>query len=223
MTQTNKAHKFRPENNHLVQILVLCGILSSVLYIMTDIIVSLHYAGYSIIDQNYSELLATGAPTRSIMLIVSVVYNLLVACFAAGLWLSVSNKRAKSITSIAMLIYAILSMVTPSFFQMDMRGANVTPLGSLHPLMTAIMSLFILLSIGSGAFIFGKTFRFYSFITIAILLIFGFLTSLQAPLLEAGKSTPWMGFTERINIYTTMLWFGFLSVNLFKSYKRNKE
>ena len=199
------------------KILLICGTLSSVLYVVTDLLASWSYKGYSILDQNYSELLATGAPTRPSMLFVSVVYNLLVASFAVGVWTSASPKRARHITSAAILGFAILSMITPLFFPMDMRGAPVTPLGSLHPPMTAVSSVFIVLSIGFGGYLLGKRFRIYSFVTIALLLIFGGLTALQVPQLEANQSTPWMGFTERINIYATMLWFSLLSVKLLRA------
>jgi hypothetical protein len=198
------------------KILLICGILSSVLYVVTDLLTSWWYKGYSLLDQNYSELLATGAPTRPSMLLVSFMYNLLVAVFAVGVWTTASPKRTAHITGAAMLGYAVLSMITPLFFQMDMRGAQITPLGSLHPPMTVVMSVFILLSIGFGGNLLGKGFRIYSFVTIASLLVFGGLTALQAPQLGAGQSTPWMGFTERINIYATMLWFGLLSVTLLR-------
>jgi hypothetical protein len=196
------------------KLLLISGIFSSLLYVATDLLASWRYQGYSLIDQNYSELLATGAPTRPFMLLVSIVYNLLVATFAVGVWTTASPKRTPHITGAVMVGYAALSMVTPLFFQMDMRGAEVTPLGSLHPPMTAVMSLFILLSIGFGAFLLGRRFRVYSFTTIVILLVFGALTALQAPQLVAGQPTPWMGFTERINIYATMLWFAVLSIAL---------
>lgn len=200
--------------------LLICGILSSLLYVVTDLLASWWYEGYSIINQNYSELLATGAPTRPIMLLVSIAYNLLLAAFAVGVWKSASPKRTRYITGTMIVIYATFSMLGALFFQMDMRGAEMTPLGSLHPSITIVMSLFILLSIGFGAFLLGKRFRIYSFITIAILLIFGILTSLQAPQLEVGQPTPWMGFTERINIYATMLWFAMLAVNLLRTQKK---
>ncbi|MCX6132697.1 MAG: DUF998 domain-containing protein [Ignavibacteriales bacterium] len=199
--------------------LLVCGILSSMLYVATDLLASWWYHGYSLIDHNYSELLATGAPTRPLMLLVSVAYNLLVTAFAAGVWTSAAPKRTAHVTGALMLGYAAFSMVAPTFFQMDMRGAEVTPLGSLHPPMTAVMSLFILLSIGFGAFLLGRRFRIYSFTTIVILLIFGALTGLQAPQLAAGQPTPWMGFTERINIYGTMLWFAVLSFTLLRMEK----
>jgi hypothetical protein len=200
-------------------VLLYCGILSSFVYVTTDLVVSWQYKGYSILDQNYSELLATGAPTRQVMLLMSVVYNFLVAAFAVGIWHAASPKRTARITGAMMVCYAILSMVTPLFFQMDMRGDEITPLGSMHPPMTAIMSLFILLSIGFGGFLLKRAFRIYSFITIIILIVFGFLTSMQVPRLEAGQPTPWMGFTERINIYATMIWFAILSISLSKPEK----
>ncbi len=83
--------------------------------------------------------------------------------------------------------------------------------------MMAVMSLFILLSMGFGAFLLGRWFRFYSLATIVVVIIFGILTGLQAPHLEAGQPTPWMGFTERINIYATMLWFAVLAASLLKA------
>lgn len=151
-----------------LRFMLLCGVFSSLLYVATDFIASGWYEGYSIIDQNYSELLATGAPTRSMMLLVSIAYNLLLAIFAVGIWKLDNPKRITRLTSVAITAYAIFSMITPSFFQMDMRGAEITSRGSLHGPMTAVMSLFILLSIAFGAFMLGKKFRIYSIITIVI-------------------------------------------------------
>jgi hypothetical protein len=216
MKTTNKSSTALSRKISCKKITLLCGFLSSLLYVATDLIASWWYEGYNILNQNYSELLATGAPTRPLMLLESVAYNLLVAAFAVGVWTSASPKRTAHITGAIMIGYAILSMVTPSFFQMDMRGTVMTTRGSWHGPMTAIMSLFIVLSIGFGAFLLDRWFRFYSFATITVLIVFGILTSLQAPQLEAGLSTPWMGFTERINIYSTMLWFAVLSIAIVK-------
>ncbi len=205
------------------KVLLLCGILSSLLYVVTDVAASWRYEGYSYTDQNYSELLATGAPTRYFMLLVSVAYNLLVATFAVGVWTSTRPKRTARITGVMMIGYAILSMITPLFFQMDMRGAEATPRGSLHGAMTAVMALFILLSMGFGAFLVGRWFRFYSFATIVIVITFGVLTGLQIPQLEAGQYTPWMGLTERINIYATMLWFAALAIALLRAHEERPQ
>lgn len=197
--------------------LLRCGVLSSLLYVATDLMASRQYEGYSYADQTYSELLATGAPTRFGMLLVSIAYNALVASFAVGVWISASGNRTARITALMMAGYAALSMITPTFFQMDMRGAPTTLRGGLHGPMTAAMSLFIVLSMGFGAFLAGRRFRVYSFATIVIVLTFGILTGSQVPQLEAGQVTPWMGLTERINIYATMLWFAVLAVALARA------
>lgn len=208
------------ENASIRKIFLMSGFFSAVYYIVTDIIASISYPGYSITGQNYSELLATGAPTRPWLLLSGVVYNLLVACFAVAIWKTPPPGCRTRIAGVFILGYAILSMVTPLYFQMDMRGAEPTPNGSLHPLMTAVMSLFILLSIGSGAFLSGKGFRIYSFVTIVVVILFGLLTVKQVPDLEAGLDTPWMGLKERVNIYLTMLWFAMLSLILFQKEDR---
>ena len=49
------------------KILLGCGIVSSVLYIVTDVLGTLRYEGYSYVDQEFSELTAQGAPTRDFM------------------------------------------------------------------------------------------------------------------------------------------------------------
>ena len=42
------------------KILLICGIVSSVLYIVSDVLGTLRYPGYSYTDQEFSELTAQG-------------------------------------------------------------------------------------------------------------------------------------------------------------------
>ena len=72
----------------------------------------------------------------------------------------------------------------------------------------------MLTAIGFGAAAFGKWFRFYSIATIVILLVFGVLTGLDAPRIEANLPTPWVGVTERIDIGVFLLWVVVLAVAL---------
>jgi hypothetical protein len=198
-------------------ILLGCAIVASVLYVSTDIVAAIRYEGYSYLDQNYSELLATGAPTRSFMLVVSFIYNLLMAAFAIGVWQSSGPKRAGHIAAAMLGGYAIFSMVTPLFFQMNMRGTEGTWRSDLHAPLTLVLSVFILLSMAFGATLLGRRFRIYSIVTIVAVILFGAVTGLQVPELAAGESPPWMGFTERINIYATMLWFAVLASGLLQA------
>ena len=90
---------------------------------------------------------------------------------------------------------------------------------AMHIPMTAVMSLFMLLAMGFGATLLGKRFRYYSYATIAILVVFGVLASLQAGKMVANEPTPWMGIEERINIYATMLWVALLAICLLRVQK----
>ena len=204
------------------RILLICGIVSSVLYIAVDILGTLRYPGYRYTEQQFSELTAAGSPVRPLMIALSVIpYTLLVAAFAVGVWISARPKRAGRITGAMLLGYAAFGMVGGWFTPMNTREALAAGerglRNAMHIPMTAVMSLFMLLAMGFGATLLGKRFRYYSYATIAILVVFGVLTSLQAGKMVANEPTPWMGLTERINIYATMLWVAMLAIGLLRA------
>ncbi|HET7818274.1 MAG TPA: hypothetical protein VFL70_03120, partial [Bacteroidia bacterium] len=61
-------------------------------------------------------------------------------------------------------------------------------------------------AMGFGAAAFGKSFRIYSIITMAVFIIFGTLSGFMGEALFKNEPTPWMGIYERINIYGYMIW-----------------
>jgi uncharacterized membrane protein len=109
------------------------------------------------------------------------------------------------------------------FFPMRPREVLAAGEGTLRNAMdipaTAVMSLFIVLAMVFGATLLGKRFRYYSYATIAILLVLGALAGLQGGQMEANQPTPWMGVEERINIYATMLWVAVLAIGLLRAQK----
>src|SRR5215213_5670970 len=204
------------------KILLGCGIVSSVWYVITDVIGTLRYPGYSYADQWFSELTAQGSPVRPLMIALNgIPYTLLVGAFAVGVWTSASPKRAARITGAMLLGYAAFGMAGGVFFPMRPREALAAGEGTLRNAMhipaTAVMSLFIVLAMGFGATLLGKRFRYYSYATIAILLVLGALAGLQGGQMEANQPTPWMGIEERINIYATMLWIVVLAIALLRA------
>ena len=87
------------------------GFASSVLYVVTDVLGTLRYEGYSNADQTFSELTAQGAPTRPLMVALNgIPYTLLVAAFAVGIWTTAGPKRAARITGAMLLGYAAFGM-----------------------------------------------------------------------------------------------------------------
>jgi hypothetical membrane protein len=201
------------------KVLLICGIVSSVLYIAVDALGTLRYPGYRYTEQQFSELTAAGSPVRLLMIALSVIpYTLLVAAFAVGVWASARPKGAGPITGAMLLGYAAFGMgggwITPMNTREALAAGERGLRNAMHVPMTAVMSLFMLVAMGFGATLLGKGFRYYSYATIAILIVFGVLTSLQAGKMVADEPTPWMGLTERINIYATMLWVVALAIGL---------
>lgn len=197
------------------KILLACGALSSPLYIATDVLAIRRYKRYRYASQWVSELMATGAPTRSLLIKRFTPYNLLVAGFARGVWASDVRRRTSRIAALSLIGYAAVGEATLLFFPMDQRGAEVTRHGKIHGPMTFVMSIFILLAMGFGATLGGRRFRAYSFGTMLALAVFGGWTGLDVPLVAAGKPTPWTGVKERVNIYATMLWIVVLASSLW--------
>jgi hypothetical protein len=180
------------------------GVLSSVLYLVTiDVIAALVYPDYhNYKSQMVSELMALGAPTRTLTVWLFVPYNLLVWAFAVGVWVSGRGSRAAHFTAAALFGYAAMSSAGLLLTPMDLRTEGLSDQTWVHIGATALQVTFIAAVLALGAFVYGPRFRLYSFVTLATVLVFGALAGV-----EAGQvSTPWVGLTERINIYAWMLW-----------------
>lgn len=182
------------------------GILSSLLYVCTDILAAMQWEGYSYTSQAFSELLAVGAPTRSFVLSLSAVYNVLVIAFGLCIWTTDSKKRSLRVTGILLVIYALVGIVTPLFFPAPLRGTEATIANIMHLPLTGLEVLCILLSLVFGAAAHGKGFRLYSIATILMVLLFGAWAGSAVSKISAEQATPFLGIIERTMIYGYMLW-----------------
>src|SRR5687768_17915979 len=66
------------------QVLLVSGILSSLVYIATDVLGGLRYPGYSFTSQAISELMATGAPSEAFVDPLFLTYGVLALAFGVG-------------------------------------------------------------------------------------------------------------------------------------------
>ncbi len=199
------------------KLLLVCGILSSLLYVATVVLAAMRWEGYSSTAQTVSELIAIGAPTRPLVVPLFVTYALLVYAFGVGVWRSSGRKRALRFAAIGLVGKEVLGLVGTLFFPMHLRGGEGTLTDTMHAILALVGVLFMLLALGFGATAFGKWFRLYSIGTILLLVVGGVLTGLDAPRLATNLPTPWMGFWERINIYAYMLWVVVLTIALLRS------
>jgi hypothetical protein len=199
-------------------VLLVCGIVSSLFYAGMDVIDGTRWQEYSWLSQEFSRLSAIGAPSRPIHLVLSPIYAALVIAFGLGVWWSAGRKRALRVIGGALVVYALVSFAWPQFFPEDLTAPVSAFTNTMHIIIAAVIVVSWMLTLGFGATAFGKWFRLYSIGTLLIVLVFGgALTFPQAAVMAAGQPTPWLGLTERINIYSFMLWVVVLSITLLRA------
>jgi hypothetical protein len=200
----------------LKRVLLVCGILSSLLYAGTDILGGMLWQGYSFTAQPVSDLSAVGAPSRPFVVPLLVIYDVFFVAFAFGVWGSAGPKRALRFIGGLLLGLGVINFVA-IFFPEHLGEAAATLANAMHITLAGVTSLLILLQIGSGAFALGKRLRLYSVGTLLTLLVVGVLTWLSAAQLVANQPSPWVGVTERILIYGYMLWVAVLAIVLLRT------
>lgn len=186
--------------------LLICGILSSLVYVSMDIIGGMRWENYSWFSQEFSRLSAIGAPSRSIHLVLSLIYSLLIIAFGAGVWQSSGGNKSIQVIGVALIIYAIDNWLWPQFFPEDLSQPVSSLTNTIHIVLTVVTVFTWLLILGFAAAAFRRWMRLYSIATLLAVIVFGSLAGSQGAALAAGQSTPWLGLMERINIYSFMLW-----------------
>jgi hypothetical protein len=203
------------------KVLLICGIISSLLYIAMNVFIPMRWEGYSSASRTISELSAIDAPTRSLWVPFGIVYALLAAAFGWGVRKSAAANRPLQIVGGLLFINGVISLFWPPMHQREVLAAGGGTLtDTMHIVFSMVTVLLFMLSIGFGAAAFGKRFRFYSIATMVILIAFGVLTGLDAPRMEANLSTPLIGVWERINIGVYMLWVMVLAIALLRAEKK---
>ena len=203
----------------LKELLLLCGILSSLLYVGMNIIAASRYEGYSSISQTVSELSAIGAPTRSLWNPLVIIYELLLIAFGFGVRLSSLQKRSVRILGSMLVVFGMIGLAWP-LGSMHTRevladgGGNMSDI--LHIILGSVTIPFMLTAIGFGSVAFGIRFRIYSIVSILLILAFGILVGLNSPRIHANLPTPWVGIWERISIAGFLLWVVVLAIILLR-------
>ena len=195
------------------KVLLACGVVAALLYIGMSLFI--RYEGYSLISQVPSELTAIGAPTRTLWAWLGWMYVLLIVAFGWGVWSAAGSNRPLRVVGFLLLLsglFGVLWTFAPMHQREVLAAGGGTFGDQLHQILGIGTVLLFVLTVGFGAAAFGRTFRVYSIATIAVALVFGMLTALQAPRLEANLPTPYIGLYERINIIVYMIWLVVLAL-----------
>ena len=198
---------------------LVCGVLSSLLYVAMNIIVPTQWPAYDVASQTVSELSAVGAPTRPLWVVMGFLYTVLVTGFGWGVRLAAGGNRRLRIAGTLIAIYGALGVVWP-FAPMHLRPVLASGGGTfsdtLHIALGVATELIYLLALGFAAAALGRAFRLYSLATLVALFAFAVLTFREAPAIGADGATPLIGVWERINIGVFLLWVIVLAVVLLR-------
>ncbi len=197
--------------------LLVCGILSSLVYIGADLLAASRWEAYSYTSQMVSELMALDTPTRPMLVVLFTISNALAIGFGAGVRLTARpGQHALRVTGWLFMAYGAVGEFALLFCPMHMREAAKTATDTRHIIATGALVLLTFLYVGFAAAARGKRFRLYSIATAIVLFIFGALSGLQGPRIDQGLPTPGFGIMERVNIYSSFLWMSVLALALLR-------
>lgn len=193
--------------------LLICGLGAPIIFMLTDLISGLQWQGYDFFSQSISELGAMGAPTRSFVVVLNLIYSALVTAFAAGI-LSIAIKKVPlKILAGLLMAHAIISAFTLLLYPMQF-GIQAT-LGSVHVTLMMAAVISFTLAIIIGIFAFADWFRIFSIGIILALIALTLLGIFVFPQLSISN-LPSTGIQKRVMVFGFHIWMAALAIRLFQ-------
>lgn len=200
----------------VLKIMLALGVLAPIYYVVVNEMVAASlYPGYDPISRPVSELTATYAPTRPVLVPLLVIFDLLIIPFWIGVWRAARANRALRLTSGLMLGFRALALLA---FPFPMVADEVLGANTIHTIIWGVLTpLLMVAGIGASAAAFGKRFRLYAMLTLVALVAFSVLTGVQAAQGNAGEPVRWFGVTERALIGAWLQWVAVLALVLLRA------
>jgi hypothetical protein len=202
-------------------VLLLCGVLSSLLCVGTDVLAALRFGEYqSFATQTISELMSPGAPTKRLVDPLFMFCVALIIPFAGGVWMSARGNRALRISAALLVALALAALPGLWVFPMKLRGTAPAAEGVPHVAVVSVLLTIIVASIRFGAFALGRAFRAYSYATMVAIVVLAVVVGVEATALADGRPTPWIGLAERADVGLFLLWGTVLAFALLRERNR---
>lgn len=194
----------------LKKLLMLSGIAAALVYVGTVILGGLLRPGYSHISMAISELVAEGAPNRTLLSSLFLVYNALLTLFGMGLFAS-GNRASRGrglgiVGSLALVLVGIAGLLMELVFAQEPGGTATTFAGTMHFVMAGIASLGTIVAVLMLGLWFRnvpelKGYVLYSMISVAVIFVSG-----GGSVVAMANHSPIFGLIERTTILTFTLW-----------------
>jgi hypothetical protein len=205
-----------PGGISLRKLLLVGGIVAAIYYVLVNEVVGFGlYPGYDPVSRPVSELTATYAPTRPVLVPLLLVFDLLMVPFWVAVWRGAGTNRALRLTSGLMLGFRALALLA---FPFPMVSDEVLGANTVHTVIWGVLTpLLMLAGIGVSAAAFGKAFRLYAVLTLAALVAFSALAGVLAAQVNAGEQVRWFGIVERALIGLWLQWVAVLAITLLRA------
>lgn len=195
----------------LQKILLSCGILAPLLYLGTDLLAGKLLKGYSFSAQSIGDLGAAGSPTRSLVVVLTLVSSAFMIAFGVGVWQAVGPAILPRIVAGLILGNAVTGLAATLFFP---NRFGVRPdFGTPGVLLMFLSVLCFVLAMVFGAVAFHSWMRILSIAIPATYILLAILRFATAASSAAG-ATVLIGTQERTMSYSFLLWAMALAIYL---------
>lgn len=188
--------------------------LAVVFYMLHVVLGGFLWKGYSHLQQPISDLTASGAPDRPLLLVFTYVYAILAFAFAISFVVFESPKYHRFVFwgGISFVLMHVVSILY-GFFPQDLPGSETTFTGIMHLVVTALIVPFTILSplligLGMKKAVERRQLGSFSLLCSIMIFVLGGLSGLFF-----AKHLPYFGLVERLNIGTLQVWTFVLSYN----------
>jgi hypothetical protein len=193
------------------------GMLAVVIYLFHVLLGGFLWKDYQHLQQPISDLTASGAPNRDLLLLLTNIYGLLALIFALSFTL-IESRQQHSLVFWGGISFVLMHILSLSYgcFPQDLPGNEPTFAGNMHMLVTTLIVPFTILSpllIGLGLRKNQKNRSIGNFSVVCgfLILVLGGLTGIFY-----ANQLPYFGLIERLNIGTLQAWTFVLSYKVAK-------
>jgi hypothetical membrane protein len=199
------------KKNNAIKIISLFGVFAVIFYFLHIIFGTILYEGYNSFAQAISDLTAESSPSKNIARAFSIIYGILSVIFSIGFLLYFKGKINKTVT-VGLFVFCsmnIISFFGYSFFPLSEAGYA----GTFQDIMHIIVTIFVvILTIISLIFYGIGFFRIRQYKYLGIISIIALFLLITGAMLINILPDKYFGLAQRINVYTTIIYTGILSL-----------
>lgn len=196
--------------------LLLCGILSAILRVATDIIAGKLWAEYNFASRSISDLTAVGSPTRSFVLPFEIISLVLSVLFAIGTWTLAKDNSLLRITAAMIFGSGVFSLIG-TLFPVQLSQSLTTSANKTNTIIIGMSVLLLVLAMGFGTAAYKDWFRIFSIKLFFAFLVEDIWATRGIKFSPGGERGPLVGVQERTMLWGYLLWVAIPALKLLRA------